>query len=152
MSPGRAWRMPLELRPNAECSNQLVALFAYFSTFPPLNFFTFPLFHFFPLSGAKNALLFAVESSTRKTRRSKIRMRESACDVLTRNISIGKYIRGRRPDYNGDAIVRESHPAYPFRPSLDRTAPQTLFVIKNTGFHCPSKRCGSQSLRFERLS
>ena len=55
----------------------------------------------------------------------------SAGDVLTRNIYLGNSYRGRRSDCDSDAIVRGFHPAFPFRPNLEKSAPQSYKLLKN---------------------
>ncbi len=54
----------------------------------------------------------------------------SAGDVLTRNICLGNNIRGRRSDYDSDAIVRDFHPSFPVRPNLEKSAPQSYKLAK----------------------
>src|SRR6187399_2783463 len=94
----------------------------------------------------------------------------SACDVLTRNISIG-IVQGRRPDFmrfwildlglriyfnpqsqiripqssHGDAIVRESHPLTLSGWSIAEPAPQTR-NYQNNGLNCHADRDPSQSM------
>jgi hypothetical protein len=66
-----------------------------------------------------------------------------AVDVF-REHPIGKTFRFRRSDFNGDAIVRDFHPAFP-------VASETLYLLKIKADCCSTER-QSQTLHATSLS